>query len=238
MKRLSFIIVLCGCLLITPCIFAQEDLRYFNADELPDLIKCLPAPPDSLSQAFSYDVMRYMWGKAQRQNPDRVAQVKRDAVWTYEALIDEFDDIFGLELSKKKTPEIWKLLESSLQTVDQIRVAPKAYFHRIRPFEFFGDTTLTGEDDILRGEGSYPSGHTIRSWLVATLLSEINPLAANDLYARAWRYGENRVIAGAHWQSDIDVSRSAAAIGYVRLQTSVGFRMQMARAQNEFRRLY
>jgi acid phosphatase (class A) len=44
---------------------------YFTTEELPDLIKALPAPPDSLSQGFTYDIMRYLWGKTQREDAAR-----------------------------------------------------------------------------------------------------------------------------------------------------------------------
>ncbi|MBQ3978103.1 MAG: phosphatase PAP2 family protein, partial [Bacteroidales bacterium] len=161
----------------------------------------------------------------------------RDAVWTYEALLDELDEHFGMAVSEAKTPAIWNVLERSLRTVDQIRVAPKAWFKRIRPFEYFKEETLTGEDDELRGEGSYPSGHTIRSWLAAMLLSEVNPAVADYVYARAWEYGNSRVIAGAHWQSDVDASRVAASIGFACLQTSPEFQEDMAAAREEFSRL-
>ena len=210
---------------------------YLPAEELPDLLKCLPAPPAAKTPAFKLDKERYKWGKTQRSDAALAARVKRDAVWTYEALIAEFDVPFGLAVSKASTPAIWTLLETSLVTVDPIRVEPKAYYHRLRPFEYFKEHTFTGEDGILRGEGSYPSGHTIRSWLLALLMAEINPAAADDIYARAWAYGESRVIAGAHWQSDVDASRVAASIGYSRLQTSAAFRAQMALAQDEFRKL-
>ena len=134
---------------------AQNVEPYFTTEEMPDLIQCLPAPPDSLSAAYTYDIMRYLWGKTQRQDPERAAMVRRDAVWTYEALIAEFCGPFGMVISKEATPEIWKVLETSLATVDQIRIAPKAYFHRKRPFEVFGEKTFTGEDEELSGEGSY-----------------------------------------------------------------------------------
>ena len=235
MKRLFSTIVLAALCLWS--VRAQENQLYFTTEELPDLIQCLPAPPEKGSPAFKYDVQRYKWGKAQRSDANRVAMAIRDAVWTYEALLAEFDVPFGIAVSKDATPQMWTLMETSLRTVDQIRVAPKAHFHRIRPFEYFGEPTLTGEDDVLRGEGSYPSGHTIRSWLTAMLLAEINPAAANAIYARAWLYGESRVIAGAHWQSDVDASRVAASIGYSRLQTSASFRAQMVLAQDEFRQL-
>lgn len=211
--------------------------KYFTAEELPDLILCLPAPPDTLSDAFVQDIMRYMWGKSQRQDEERAAMAIRDAVWRYDALLSEFSESFGLEITREGTPEIWKLLENSLATIDQMRVAPKAYYHRKRPFERFNEPMLTGEEESLRGNGSYPSGHTLRGWTAALILSEINPSAANDIFVRAWKYGESRVIAGAHWQSDVDASRTAAALGYARLQTSPLFRRQMASAQKEFRRL-
>lgn len=233
MKRfISFLILFTLCFW---CVFAQEP--YLKTQELPDLIKCLPAPPEKGSQAFKNDVYRYKWGKEQRKNAELAELAKRDAVWTYEALVAEFTPSFGLAISKTATPQIWTLLATSLITIDQIRVAPKAYFHRIRPFEYFKESTFTGEDDVLRGEGSYPSGHTIRSWLTALILSELNPAAADAIYARAWVYGDSRVIAGAHWQSDVDASRVAASIGYSRLQSCAAFRSQMALAQDEFYRL-
>ena len=210
---------------------------YFPVEELPDLLKCLPAPPDSLSAGFTYDVMRYMWGKSQRNDQERADMVKRDAVWSFEALLAEMSVPFGLEITREGTPEIWKLMETSLTTTDQMRVAPKAFYHRRRPFDVFNEAMLTGEEDFLRPEGSYPSGHTMRGWTAALLLSEINPAAADDIFARGWAYGESRIIAGAHWQSDVDVTRVAASIGYSRLQTSPAFRMQMERAKEEFRRL-
>ena len=77
----------------------------------------------------------------------------------------------------------------------------------------------------------------MRSWTAALLLAEINPAAAEAIFARAWECGISRVISGAHWQSDVDITRIAAGIGCSRLQTSPAFRAQMARAQDEFRRL-
>ena len=214
-----------------------QPTTYFTTEELPDLIQCLPAPPDSTSEAFSYDILRYMWGKLQRFDTVRADMAKRDAVWTYEALLAELSVPFGLEISEKGTPEIWKLITNSLATVDQMRVAPKAYYHRTRPFVYFHEEPFMESDKEFANEGSYPSGHTMRSWTTALLLSEINPDAAAAIFSRAWLYCENRVITGAHWQSDIDATRSGASIGYARLQTSPDFQKQMAKAQKEFKKL-
>lgn len=208
---------------------------YLTVEQMPDLIKCLPAPPAFDSPEFAYDMMRYVWGKQQRLNPERAAIARRDAIWSYEALVNEFVVPFGLEVNREATPEIWKLLETSLTTTDAIRVAPKAHYLRQRPFERYEDKLLTDEEDELRGEGSYPSGHTMRGWMCALLMAEIAPEHADTLFARGWMYGESRVIVGAHWQSDVDASRVAASIGYCALQGSPEFREQMRRAQAEYR---
>ena len=49
----------------------DENAMYFTADELPDATVWLPAPPDTLSTKFVYDVTQYMWGKTQREDPQR-----------------------------------------------------------------------------------------------------------------------------------------------------------------------
>lgn len=235
MKR--FLLIATVALLSTMNVWAQQDAvhPYFSTQELPDLIKCLPAPPAFDSPEFANDVVRYQWGKTQRLDSARAAIAKRDAVWSYEALFAEFNIPFGLTISRTETPEIWKLLETSLVTTDQMRVAPKAYYHRLRPFEMYNEHLLSPKTEAeVRGEGSYPSGHTARGWVTALLLAEINPARADTIFARGWMYGESRVIEGAHWQSDVDASRVAASIGYAALQSSPAFREQMERAKAEF----
>ena len=229
-------ILFCGSLQIQ----AQNDSikQYYSVEEMPDLIKCLPPPPSFNSPEFSYDVVRYQWGKIQRLDSVRAAIAKRDAVWSYDALLAEFNVPFGMTISKTETPEIWKLLVSSLSTTDPMRVAPKAFYHRLRPFEMYEEHLLSPETEAeLSGEGSYPSGHTMRGWLVAMLLAEINPARADTIFARGWMYCESRVIEGAHWQSDIDATRVGASIGCAALHSSTEFLEQMAKAQDEFKRL-
>ena len=234
MKRsvlLFAIILLASCATVKP-------QKYFTMDEMPDLVKCLPAPPASGTPEFGYDSLRYFWGKEQRKDPARAAIADRDAGWQIDTIIAIFSDPFGMKLSPEKTPQIWNLLYSGILTMEQIRVRPKAYYHRLRPFEYFNDHVLTlWEEDELRGEGSYPSGHTIRGWVMALMLAEINPSCAEALYAKGWEYGESRVIVGAHWQSDVDNSRAAASIAYAKIQTSKEFRKQVARARAEFLKL-
>ena len=211
---------------------------YLTTEQLPNLIKCLPAPPTFDSPEFAYDIVRYEWGKQQRKDPKRAAIAKGDAIWdSIDSLFHQFAVPFGLEVTLEGTPEIYKLLTTAIYTIDQMRVAPKAHYKRQRPFERYDEPMLTGEEDNLRGEGSYPSGHALRGQTCALVMAQIAPENADTLFYRAHIYAQSRVIAGAHWQSDVDASRNGATIGYCVLQNCPAFIEQMKKAQKEYRKV-
>ena len=217
---------------------AQTFEAYIPENALPDVVQVVPAPPQNRSAEFKYDVIRYKWGKQQRKDPARLAMAVRDAVWSIDTTLVILGEPFGLEISKEETPAIYRVLTRGVTTIENIRFRPKAYYFRTRPFAYFKEPSIFPQDDEwLSKEGSYPSGHTIRAWACAMLMAQINPAAAEAVYARAWLSGESRVISGCHWQSDVDASRPVASIGYSTLQTSPAFQADMALAQEEFRRL-
>ena len=237
MKRFSIILT---ALLLAMALGAQEKaiVPYIPEDQMPDVVSILPAPPADPSPEFDRDVMRYMWGKMQRRDSLRLEMAVRDAVWSLDTTIVILGEHFGLKISKADTPAIYEVLTRGVTTIENIRFRPKAHYFRIRPFAYFKEPSIFPQDDEwLATEGSYPSGHTIRAWACALLMSQIAPSSAEAVFARAWKSGESRVISGCHWQSDVDASRPVAGIGYARLQTSAQFQRDMARAQEEFRRL-
>ena len=209
--------------------------RYFELDQLPELFAIMPPPPAFDSPEFAYDEVRYLWGKQQRQDSARVALAVADAEWRDHAkLFAQWKDAFGLEISETNTPQIWKLLENSIATTDPMRKYIKAHYGRQRPFDRYNDSMPSHEENGLRGDGSYPSGHSLRGWGITLLLAQIAPSRANELYKRGWDYCNSRVIVGAHWQSDVDASRAAASIGFCALQGSEAFLKQMRKAQKEY----
>ena len=216
----------------------NDSLFYLNIHQISDLLKWLPAPPDTTDEAFAHDLMRYFWGKTQRLDPKRANIAILDANFNMYGVCGAFSVPFGMTISHEDTPEIYLLLERALDTIDLICVFSKEYYMRKRPFERMNEPSLTPEAEAtLSLNGSYPSAHAIRGWGAALLLAEINPAAADTLFARGLMYGESRVIVGAHWQSDVDASHLAASAAYALLHTSPAFMEQMAKAQAEFHRL-
>ena len=233
----KFMTLVAAALLATMTAGAQDETEqpYFELSELPELYEIMPAPPAFDSPEFANDIVRYCWGKQQRMDPERVALAIADAEWDdHVKVFGQYAEAFGLTITPEDTPEIWKLLETSLATTDPMRKYCKAQYGRQRPFERFDDAMPSHEEDDLRGEGSYPSGHSLRGWGIALLLAQIAPERANEIFRRGWDYCNSRVIVGAHWQSDVDASRAAASIGFCALQGSPAFRAQMEKAQEEY----
>ena len=219
-------------------LWGQTYEPYIPEDEMPDVVKVLPAPPKDPSPEFDYDILRYEWGKQQRKDPARLQMAVRDAIWSLDTTLVILGEPFGLKISKEETPAIYNVLTRGVTTIENIRFRPKSYYFRTRPFAYFKEPSIFPQDDEwLATEGSYPSGHTIRAWACALLMAQINPDAAESVFARAWLSGESRVISGCHWQTDVDASRPVAGIGYSRLQTSGEFLRDMALARNEFQAL-
>ena len=236
-RKLSFF--LAAALLWWPVsAFAQSFEPYIPENEMPDVVKIVPAPPKDPSTDFDHDILRYMWGKQQRKDPARLEMAVRDAIWSMDTTLVILGEPFGLRISKEETPAIYEVLTRGVTTIENIRFRPKAFYFRIRPFAYFQEPSIFPQDDEwLATEGSYPSGHTIRAWACALLMAQINPASAEAVFARAWLSGESRVISGCHWQSDVDASRPVAGIGFSYLQSSREFRRDMARAKKEFRKL-
>ena len=209
--------------------------KLFTVDEMPNAVKYLPPPPDTVSVDFMYDVLRYQWGKTQRHNKVRAEQAFNDAEWGIGIMCKIFSKPFGMEISKENTPELYRLLEMSIATCDLATHKAKEYYMRKRPYVRFNEPSLVpGDEEELSHNGSYPSGHTMLGWSTALVLMEVNPAAQDELLARGYSYGESRVIAGFHWQSDVNAAMLAASAAVARLHTSDQFLKQMQKAKTEF----
>ena len=235
LQKSIFALAVCGAAL---CSFAADVKPYVKADALPNALNFYPAPPETTSVQFMYDISQYMWGKAMRADSARAALAVAQAVETIEDMAKMFSEPFGMEISAKKTPAIMNMLERGIRTLKQVGSLPKKHYMRRRPYDRFNESTLVpAEEERLRTNGSYPSGHTVRAWSMALLLVEVNPAAQDALLKYAYEWGQSRVIAGFHWQSDVDASKVLVSAAFASLHNDETFLADMKKARAEFKKL-
>ena len=237
LRMMAAALVFCCAVMVQAAGDEKNGHAYFTKAELPNMANILPAPPEFESARFVADQSQYLWGKLMRLDEARCAQAQRDAVYSMQTIIDEFGDIFGLVITKEETPEIYSILQDVCASCDSIYSDAKAYFDRKRPYAYYNEGTIVPEkEEKHRNEGSYPSGHTVLGWTSALLLADINqsPQAMEGLLARGYEFGQSRVIAGYHWQSDVDAGRMAGSVLYQLIRNHERFIGQLAKARAEF----
>lgn len=215
---------------------AQKPL--LDSMQMPNAVHFLPAPPDTASAAFQYDKAQYRWGKEQRKDSTRLAIAVNDAIWSIDNICKIYSGVLGFEISEQNAPAIYRMLTLGLLTTDQAGKLPKNHYMRTRPYVYYGEPTIYPSDEAwLRTNGSYPSGHTILGWSAALLLTEMAPDKADTIMARGYMYGQSRVIAGYHWQSDVDAARLVASAAVARLHADRRFLKLMKKARREYKKL-
>ena len=233
-KRASFLVIM---LLACLCVMAQPP-RFLTTETQPNSLKFLQTPPSTIDRLFYNDWSQYEWGKSVR-NSEAGALAAYDAhhgAWYN--LCEVFADQFGLQVTEKDTPAIYEVMSRSVTDAHQVNKYAKKYYRRTRPFVQFNEPSLVPEkEEEERTDFSYPSGHAARGWMVAFILSEINPEATADIFARAVTFGQGRVIAGYHYQSDVEASRLVAMATFIALHGNAEFCAKMAAAKAEYARL-
>ena len=232
MKRILLLLV---SLVVAYSATGQNLPAYLEAEELPDAVIFLPPPPEEGSAHFELDQAMYDWGKTQREGERGLRAIAEGTV-NVDTMALMFSKAFGLKLCEETTPKTMHLLKRSINTFRLGAVRPKAHYSRIRPFVFHQEETLMPKLEVYEREsGSYPSGHTVRGWGMALVLAQLNPEKQDELLLAGYEWGQSRVIAGYHWQSDVNASRLLASACFARLQACKEYLEDVEAAQEELK---
>lgn len=218
--------------------FAQEKYEpYFPFEEQPDGRIYLPSPADTSHLFFADDFMRWIWGKSIRDS-ERGERASRESNYGVAAMTEIFGEALSLEITPEKTPALYKYLSRVSETVRKSSRLTKRKYMRVRPFARMNEQTWGKyDDDGLRTNGSYPSGHTSNGWGCCLGLAEMLPELQDTIIRRGYEYGESRVIVGAHWQSDVDAAMLCCAASYAHLHNNPEFYEDRDAARAEVLRL-
>ncbi len=204
---------------------------------LPDSLKLLPAPPTEGSAAFRND-QAVSRASQKLRGTARYPLAGADADLAFPHAASVFSCALGVPITQQQSPYLYQLLRRTMTDAALATYGAKDHYKRIRPFVHYREGTCRPEDEaMLRGDGSYPSGHTSIGWAWALILTELAPDRADALLARGRAFGENRLVCNAHWQSDILQGRATGAGAVAALHANADFRSDMAAAAQELSKL-
>ena len=208
-------------------------IGYLEASAIPDSLALVPAPPAAGSAALAHD-HEVMHAALVLRGTPRFEQARHDADLSFPFAAGTFACALGVGIDAQRTPATWRLLRRTLADAAASTRTAKERHQRTRPFVENGAPTCTPEDEAeLRGNGSYPSGHTAIGWTWALLLAQLAPERTDALLARGRSFGESRLVCNAHWQSDIVQGRFLGSGTFARLQSDPVYRADVAMATAE-----
>jgi acid phosphatase (class A) len=215
---------------------AEHFTGFLTPAERPDSIALVPPPPVNGTPGYLADIEAYraLYGP---RDTARWRLAAEDANLKFPHAASTFACAIGLEIDADSTPALYTLLQRTIVDAGQSTYAAKDKYKRPRPFAVFNEPICVPEDaDRLRDSGAYPSGHASLGWTWALILAELVPERSDAIFSRGRAFGDNRVVCGVHWPSDVQAGQTIAAAVVARLHAKPEFMAQMQRAKAELSR--
>ena len=208
---------------------------YLRPEALPNSRALIPPPPEQGSAALAFDEEVSQKALALRDT-SRWKLAIEDANLIFPEAAGAFSCALGIPITQQDTPHLSMLLRRSAADAGFSTYTAKKHYQRNRPFMINGVPVCTPEEEeLLRKDGSYPSGHTALGWAWALILTEIAPDRADAILARGRAFGESRNICNVHWHSDVAEGRFMGAATVARLHADPVFRAELEAAKNEYK---
>jgi acid phosphatase (class A) len=206
---------------------------YLKKEALPDSLALLPPPPavGSAAAALDQDIARA--NLALRDTP-RWKLAGMDADLSFPWAAGDFSCALGAPVTEQDTPRLYVMLRRVMSDAGAATGAAKDKYRHARPFMLDSQPTCRPEDDnALRANGSYPSGHTSIGWAWALVLAEASPDQSEAIFARGRAFGESRLVCNVHWDSDVIEGRFMGAATVAVLHSNPAFVADLQSAKAE-----
>ncbi|WP_395396169.1 phosphatase PAP2 family protein (plasmid) [Novosphingobium sp. BL-8A] len=178
----------------------QAQSGYLSNAPLPF---ALPAPPDEAATSLESTIVQASQKAAGGPQAD-------EAVMDAQAFepaqpITRFTDAARAPLIAEQRPVLVAFLGRALGEVATYSGTYKNMAERARLYVEEPAIPLCYDNPRypLDPKRSYPSGHAANGYAAALVLAEIFPARREEILARGLRYGDNRVVCGAHHPSDV-----------------------------------
>lgn len=157
-----------------------------------NVTEVLPEPPHNHSSEHK-DLFFLKEALATRthQQVARAQEASTDSVF-------DFSQVIGPGFNAKDLPVTAALFQKVTKDAKIAISAAKNIFHRKRPFSWKDVSGASPKSGY-----AYPSGHTTRAFLWASLLLDLFPERAREIKQEARQKAWNRVLLGRHYPDDV-----------------------------------
>lgn len=176
---------------------------YFDSKVL-DLTLILPPPP-ALDSVETRAELGELLAVQVTRTPDMVSRAQADAVEE----VWRFADVMGPKFTPAALPKTAALFDRLVATDSAVVDPAKASFNRARPHLV---SELVKPVVRLSNSGSWPSSHASVGTLMGIVLGDMVPEKRAAIMERARTYAENRLVAGMHFPSDVEMGRIAGSV--------------------------
>jgi acid phosphatase (class A) len=206
---------------------------YLPRGAAPDSLLLNPPPP-AKGSAGEARVIAGADAAIAVQGTPRWERARRDADLFGPTATAAYSCAAGLAIGPVTTPKLEALLRRTARDLAGANYPTKRKYMRPRPFMVNGKATcIPNQEQVLRGDGSYPSGHSALGYGWGLILAEAIPGRAAQLVARGRAFGDSRRICNVHWLSDIEEGRIVASAVVARLNAEPAFQADLAAARSE-----
>ena len=211
---------------------------YLDPKTLPNSLKLMPEAPvqgDAFQQLDDAVSQSYL----ALQGTPRWELAIKDADLSFPNAAKRFSCALGAPISEELTPHLYVLLRRTVADAGLATYTAKNHYQRVRPFMLNRKPVCTPADiEVLKKDGSHPSGHTAIGWAWALILAEIAPQHADRILARGRAFGESRIVCNVHWHSDVAEGRFMGASAVAVLHADAQFMADLEAAKKEVAKLY
>lgn len=166
--------------------------------------------------------------KQKTRTPDEVARAQSEVKLTVFA----FSDVLGPWFTEKNLPKTAAFFQSVHNDAHFVTDAAKKVWNRPRPYE---QSTQVQPAVELEKNGSYPSGHATRGMLFGLILADLFPDLKDKLIARGRQIGDDRVLGGVHFPSDVAGGQTLGKALYDKFNASPTFQADLAVVKAELK---
>jgi hypothetical protein len=205
---------------------APAPAAHYIAPDSVNLQAILPGPPAPGTPESKADLDGVL-ARQESRTPMDIVRAKTEENLSPAA----FADVLGRWFNAKRLPLTFALLQNAASDAETISNAGKTLWNRPRP--------PLQDHDIhpvltVPTSPSYPSGHAMRGALWSIILAKLAPEEGDRILARGAQIGEDRIIAGVHFPSDVAAGQKLGSTLAVRFLANPAFQRDLARAQAEF----